>query len=162
MEGSGKRPSWDEYFIEIAHTVASRSTCDRGRTGCVIARDKQILTTGYAGSPPGFPHCDDVGHQMKSIAHEDGTVTQHCTRTTHAEQNAIAQAAKLGIALNGAAIYAKMTPCATCARLIVTAGIKSVVCEKRYHADQEAMQIFKQAGIDLNVLNETVEVYQRQ
>jgi len=86
------RPSWDDYFLEIARTVASRATCDRGRSGCVIVRDKQILVTGYVGAPTGLPHCDDVGHQMKKLIHENGFISQHCVRTVHAEQNAITQA----------------------------------------------------------------------
>ena len=89
------RPSWDEYFIEVSKAVAKRATCDRGRSSCVIAKNKQILCTGYVGSPAGLPHCDEVGHQFKQTTHEDGTVTNHCVRTIHAEQNAICQAAKL-------------------------------------------------------------------
>jgi len=111
------RPSWDEYFLDVADTVAKRATCDRGRSGCVIARGKQILVTGYVGSPTGLPHCDDVGHQMKKTIHEDGNVTNHCVRTVHAEQNAICQAAKLGIPLEGTTLYCRMTPCRTCAML---------------------------------------------
>ncbi len=96
------RPSWDEYFMEITQSVAKRATCDRGRSGCVIVKGKQILVSGYVGSPKGMPHCDEVGHQMKTMRHEDGSETKHCVRTTHAEQNAIAQAAKLGVAIDGA------------------------------------------------------------
>ena len=96
-----KRPSWDEYFIEISRTVAKRATCDRGRSGCVIVKDKHILVTGYVGSPKGIPHCDEVGHQFKKTIHEDGNITEHCVRTAHAEQNAICHAAKLGIPLDG-------------------------------------------------------------
>jgi len=155
-----KRPSWDEYFMEIAMAVAKRATCDRGKSGCVIARDKQILVTGYVGSPKGLPHCDEVGHQMKSMIHEDGKVTNHCVRTAHAEQNAICQAAKLGISINGATLYCKMTPCPTCAKMIINTGIKRVVCEKRYHASDE--DLFKQAGIPVDVLNDEVEKYENQ
>ena len=83
------RPHWDDYFMEICDTVAKRATCGRGRSGCVIAKDNRILVTGYVGSPAGLPHCDDVGHQLKQMIHEDGSVTQHCVRTVHTEQNAI-------------------------------------------------------------------------
>ncbi len=93
------RPTRDEYFMEVSRTIAKRATCDRGRSGCVIAKNKQILCTGYVGSPAGLPHCDEIGHQFKQMTHEDGSVTNHCVRTVHAEQNAICQAAKLGIAL---------------------------------------------------------------
>ena len=127
------RPSWDEYFMEICRTVAKRATCDRGRSGCVIARDNQILVTGYVGSPTGLPHCDEAGHLLKKMIHDNGEITQHCVRTVHAEQNAICQAAKRGIALEGATVYCKMTPCRTCAMLIINCGIKRVVCEKHYH-----------------------------
>lgn len=80
------RPSWDDYFMEVANAISKRGTCDRGRSGCVIAKDKQILTSGYVGSPVGFPHCDDVGHELKKTIHEDGKITEHCVRTVHAEQ----------------------------------------------------------------------------
>jgi len=156
------RPSWDEYFMEIARTVAKRATCDRGRGGCVIARDKQILVTGYVGSPIGMAHCDEIGHLMHSVTHEDGKVTQHCVRTVHMEQNAICQAAKLGISINGGTIYLKMTPCFTCAKMLVNAGIKRVVCEKRYHAGKDGEEVFKQAGVQLDYFDETVEKYDKQ
>ena len=156
------RPSWDEYFMEIADTVAKRATCDRGRSGCVIAKDRQILVTGYVGSPNGMPHCDDVGHQMKKTIHEDGSVTNHCVRTVHAEQNAICQAAKLGIALEGSTLYCRMTPCRTCAMLIINCGIKRVVCEKKYHAGIETEEMFKQVGIQLEFMCEEVLQYSNQ
>jgi len=156
------RPSWDEYFMEVCHAVAKRATCDRGRSGCVIARDKQILVTGYVGSPRGIPHCDEIGHQMNSVTHEDGHISKHCIRTAHAEQNAIVQAAKLGIAINGATLYCKMTPCATCAKMIINAGIERVVCEKRYHAGMDAEDLFKQAKIELVYFDASIEPYANQ
>lgn len=156
------RPSWDEYFMEIARTVAKRATCDRGRSGCVIARDKQILVTGYVGAPTGLAHCDEVGHQMKKMVHEDGSITQHCVRTVHAEQNAITQAAKQGIAISGSTLYCKMTPCRTCAMLIINCGIIRVVCEKKYHAGGDSETMFREAGIDLIFRNEETEKYENQ
>jgi dCMP deaminase len=156
------RPSWDEYFMEIANTVAKRATCDRGRSGCVIARDRQLLVTGYVGSPNGMPHCDDVGHQMKKIVHEDGSLTNHCVRTVHAEQNAICQAAKLGISLESSTLYCKMTPCRTCAMLIINCGIKRVVCEKKYHAGKDSEEMFALVGIRLEFMNEEVLKYDNQ
>jgi dCMP deaminase len=153
------RPSWDEYFMEIAKTIAKRATCDRGRSGCVIARDKQLLVTGYVGSPKGLPHCDDVGHQFKKTIHEDGHTTNHCVRTVHAEQNAICQAAKLGISIKHATLYCKMTPCRICAMLIINSGIKKVVCEKRYHVGAESEEMFKQAGIQIEYLDGSMEQY---
>ncbi|MBP1629917.1 MAG: CMP/dCMP deaminase, zinc-binding protein [Bacteroidetes bacterium] len=156
------RPSWDEYFIELANAAAKRATCDRGRSGCVIVKDKQVLVTGYVGSPMGLPHCDEVGHQFKKTMHEDGSVTNHCVRTVHAEQNAICQAAKRGIALEGATLYCRMTPCRVCAMLIINCGIKRVVCEKKYHAGLESEEMFKQASIELVFFEEEVLRYDKQ
>ncbi|MBU0596872.1 cytidine/deoxycytidylate deaminase family protein [Patescibacteria group bacterium] len=161
-ESTHQRPSWDEYFMEVTRAVAKRATCDRGRSGCVIARDKQILVTGYVGSAAGLPHCDEIGHQMKVVRHEDGHESQHCVRTTHAEQNAIVQAAKLGVSIKNSILYCKMTPCTTCARMIINAGIVRVVCEKRYHAGAESEQMFRKVGIALEYFNEETEQYANQ
>ena len=148
--------------MEIANTVSKRATCDRGRSGCVIVRDRQILVTGYVGSPKGLPHCDEVGHQFRRVLHEDGTVSEHCVRTVHAEQNAICQAAKLGISLDGATLYCRMTPCRVCAMLIINCGIKRVVCEKKYHDGAESEEMFKIAGVQLEFFSEDVMKYERQ
>ena len=156
------RPSWDQYFMEVASTVAKRATCDRGRSGCVIARDKQILVTGYVGSPRGLAHCDDIGHLMKKVYHEDGRITQHCMRTVHAEQNAICQAARLGISLEGATIYCRMTPCRTCAMLIINCGIKRVVCERKYHDNLESEEMLRQSGVMLEYVYNEVQEYENQ
>jgi dCMP deaminase len=156
------RPTWDEYFMEVCDAISKRATCDRGRSGCVIAKDHQILVTGYVGAPAGLPHCDDVGHELKKVVHEDGTVSMHCVRTVHAEQNAICQAAKRGIAIDGATVYCRMTPCRTCAMLIINCGIRRVVAQKRYHdaADSEAM--FKKAGVKLEYISTEIEKYENQ
>jgi len=156
------RPSWDEYFMEVSNTIAKRATCDRGRSGCVIARDRQILVTGYVGSPRGLPHCDDVGHLFKKVIHEDGSISNHCVRTVHAEQNAICQAARLGISLEGSTLYCKMTPCRTCAMLIINCGINRVVCEYKYHSGSESEEMFKQAGIRLDYVHNEVLRYDKQ
>lgn len=155
-----KRPSWDEYFMEIANTVSKRATCDRGRSGCVIVRDRQILVTGYVGAPKGLPHCDDVGHQMKKTIHEDDHVSNHCVRTVHAEQNAICQAAKLGISLDKSTLYCRMTPCRTCAMLIINCGIERVVCEKRYQQAEESEEMFRKVGIALEYFSEDIMTYE--
>lgn len=157
-----KRPSWDKYFMELANAVSKRATCDRGRSGCVIVKDRQILVTGYVGSPKGLEHCDDIGHFFKKVYHADGEVTQHCVRTVHAEQNAICQAAKLGIALDGSTLYCRMTPCRTCAMLIINCGIKRVVCEKKYHAGSESEEMFKEVGVELIYFSNDVEQYAGQ
>lgn len=161
-ESKYKRPSWDEYFLNLADTVSKRATCDRGRAGCVIVKNKQILVTGYVGSPTGLPHCDDVGHLFKKTLHDGGKVTNHCVRTVHAEQNAITQAARRGIALEGATVYVRMTPCRVCAMLLINCGIERVVCEKKYHAGQESEEMFKTAGIKLEYVSEEVLRYKDQ
>ncbi len=156
------RISWDEYFLELMETVAKRATCDRGRSGCVIVRDKRIVSTGYVGSPPGIAHCDEIGHLMKEVIDEDGTVREHCVRTIHAEQNAICQAARYGIPLEGTVLYCKMEPCRVCAMLIISTGIKKVVAKKKYHAAQETREMFKEACVELVVVDDEVESYSRQ
>lgn len=159
MSEDYKRPTWDEYFMEVCHAIAKRATCNRGRSGCVIEKDNQILVTGYVGAPVGLPHCDEVGHQIKKLTHEDGTVTEHCVRTVHAEQNAICQAAKRGISIDGATLFCKMTPCRTCAMMIINCGIKRVVAEKRYHDCDDTVEMFKKAGVKLEHLHEEMEQY---
>ena len=156
------RPSWDEYFIGMADYVGTRGTCDRGRSGCVIAKEKRIISTGYVGSPPGLPHCDDVGHEMHVITNEDGSKSMHCGRTTHAEQNAIAQAARFGVSLEGSSLFCKLVPCYTCAKIIITAGIKRVVASRDYHVSKTSKEILNQTGVQLQILNREIEEYSIQ
>lgn len=161
-EGQYARPSWDEYFMEVCDAIAKRATCDRGRSGCVIAKDNQVLVTGYVGAPAGLDHCDEAGHQLKKVVHEDGSVTTHCVRTVHAEQNAICQAAKRGIAIAGATLYCKMTPCRTCAMLIINCGVVRVRCRKRYHVASDSEEMFAKAGVALEYETEETERYENQ
>ena len=151
------RPNWDTYFMKIMETIALRATCGRGRAGCVIVRSNHILSTGYVGSPPGLAHCDEKGHLMiKSTEEGDdsGKLHDHCVRTIHAEQNAIVHAARIGVALEGSTLYVKMEPCSVCARMIIAAGIKRVVCQKKYHTASLTRKMFAQVGIQLDVLND--------
>lgn len=134
-----ERPSWDEYFLRIAFTVAERSTCDRAHVGAVIVRDRRILATGYNGAPAGLPHCDDVGHLM---------IDGHCVRTLHAEQNAIIQAALHGVSTDDSTIYVTHQPCLTCAKMIINAGTDRVVYAGNY-PDQNSLQFLQEAGIAL-------------
>ncbi len=154
-----KRPSCDEYFLSLVELVGTRGTCERGRSGCVIAKDKRILATGYVGSPIGTKHCDEIGHEMHTVIHEDGKETRHCIRTSHAEINAIANAARFGIALDGATLYCHMTPCYTCAKMIINAGIKRVVCNLDYHAGGRSKEIFKEAKIKYNLASKKMQKY---
>lgn len=157
------RPSWDEYFLGLLEPLSKRATCDRGRSASVIVSPHHtILTTGYVGSPPGQPHCDQVGHLMKTVTHEDGHQSQHCMRTLHAEENAVLQAAKDGVRLEGATMYTKMVPCYNCAMRIVRVGIAKLVAQKRYHADGKSMELFNNAGVQVLVMDNTIEHYEKQ
>jgi dCMP deaminase len=106
-----------------------------------------------------MPHCDEVGHLIRKVIDERGKITQHCMRTIHAEQNAIIQAARFGIAIEGSILYCKMEPCRTCAMSIIGAGIKKVICEKKYHASDDTVLMFAKSGVDLVVLSREVERY---
>ncbi len=136
---SRPRASWDEYFMNIAREVATRSTCDRKHVGSVIVRDRSILATGYNGSIRGLSHCDDDGHLM-----EEG----HCVRTVHAEANAIVQAARHGMRIDGADIYVTASPCWGCFRLIANAGIMRIVFGEFYR-DQRIFEFSQKLGIEL-------------
>lgn len=162
MSSEKRRPTWDEYFMKLVDEVAQRATCDRGKSGCIIVKDKRILCSGYVGSPPGFPHCDEVGHDLRKFIDADGRVRQHCVRTIHAEQNAICQAAKYGIPLKGTTLYCTMEPCRVCAMLIISVGIERVVAKRRYHAAQDSRDLFKKAEIDLMVMEDRIEDYNHQ
>lgn len=126
------RPSWDQYFMTITRQVADRSTCTRAKVGALIARDKNILATGYNGSPAGLPHCTDVGCLIYESRTPSGEVEQNCFRTIHAEINAIAQAAKNGASIRDADIYITHTPCIHCLKVLVNTGIRRVFYEKPY------------------------------
>ncbi|HNV96815.1 MAG TPA: cytidine/deoxycytidylate deaminase family protein [bacterium] len=154
-----KRPSWDEYFMSIVDIVGTRGTCDRGRAGTIIVKDKRILTTGYVGAPENCASCDEIGHELNTVIHEDGEKTQHCMRTTHSEQNAICQAARMGISIHGSTLYTRMTPCYACAKMIINCGIKRVVCKNDYHAGDRSKEIFKEAGVKYELLNDEVVKY---
>jgi dCMP deaminase len=134
------RVSWDDYFLDIADKVATRSTCNRLNVGAVIVKNRTILSTGYNGSISGTPHCDDEGHIM-----EKG----HCVRTVHAEANAIVQAAKNGVKVEGASLYATYLPCWNCFKLIVNSGIKKIVFKKPYRTDPRVIEHAERVGVEL-------------
>src|SRR3989338_5451299 len=157
-----KRPSLDEYFLKMVDIVGSRGTCDRGRSGAILVKEKRILATGYVGSPVGIAHCDYVGHEMHTLTRENGTISRHCLRTAHAELNAIANAARFGVAINESTLYCKMVPCYTCAKTIINAGIKRVVALKDYHATKQSKIVFKKAGVKLEIINKNIESYKDQ
>ncbi|MEN8241506.1 MAG: dCMP deaminase family protein [Chloroflexota bacterium] len=134
------RPTWDEYFINIAVEVAKRSTCDRAHVGAVLVKDKRILTTGFNGSPSGLSHCDNDGHLL---------VDGHCVRTIHAETNAIIQAALHGVSTKGATCYVTHFPCINCTKTLINAGVVRVVYIDAYRVDENAMAFMNEVGVEL-------------
>jgi len=156
------RPTWDEYFLEMMKAAAGRATCDRGRSGSIIVRDKRVLSTGYVGAPMRCKDCDEAGHEMHTVIHGNGKESQHCIRTTHAEQNAIALAARDGVKLEGATLYSNMMPCYTCAKMIINAGIVRVVARKDYYAAERSKEVFDEAGVAYEIIEQGVEQYENQ
>lgn len=134
-----QRVSWESYFMNIAREVASRSTCHRKMVGAVIVLDKSILSTGYNGSLRGLPHCDEIGHEM-----ENG----HCVRTIHAESNAIIQAARNGVRIDGSEIFVTASPCYNCFKMIANAGIKKIFYGEFYR-DERIKEHARELGIEL-------------
>jgi len=135
-----KRPDWDEYFLKLAMLASERATCPRMHCGCVLVKHKNVIATGYNGSIPGDEHCEDIGCLM---------VDNHCVRTVHAEMNAIVQAAKRGHPVDGATAYVTNMPCTTCAKALISAGVKRVVVFSDYH-DTMALDFFKKAKVTID------------
>ena len=140
-----ERPSWDEYFIEITRLVAKRSTCLRRQVGAVIVKDKNILATGYNGSPAGTAHCLDIGCLREKLGIPSGERHELC-RGLHAEQNAIIQAAKHGTSIEGSTLYCNTMPCIICSKMVINAGIKRVVYLSGY-PDQLAEDMIRESGV---------------
>jgi dCMP deaminase len=138
-----KRPQWDEYFLKLAMLASERATCPRMHCGCVLVKNKNVITTGYNGSIPGDDHCDEVGCLI---------VENHCVRTVHAEMNALIQAARRGHAVDGASAYVTNMPCTTCSKALITAGIKRVVIFADYH-DTLALKFFEKADVKIDRVN---------
>ena len=136
------RTSWDEYFLQIATVVATRATCPRKHVGCVLVRDRTILSTGYNGAMRGTPHCEDVGCMMEDT---------HCVRVIHAEANAIIQAARNGMRLEGAEAYTTASPCWPCFKLLANAGIRRVVY-REFYRDERIFKQAEQLGIEVQHL----------
>jgi len=143
-----KRPSWDDYFMDITQRVATRSTCLRRQVGAVIVLDKRILSTGYNGAPRGLSHCDETGCLRAELGIPSGQRQEIC-RGLHAEQNAIIQAALHGVSVAGGTIYVTHQPCITCAKMIINAGLERVVCAQAY-PDELARSFLAEAGVGLH------------
>ncbi len=136
---NGKRPSWDEYFLKLAMLASERSTCPRMHCGCVLVKDRFVISTGYNGSIPGQPHCEDAGCLV---------VDNHCVRTNHAEMNALIQAAIHGANTTGSTAYITNMSCTTCAKALIAAGIQRVVVFSDFH-DTLATQFYTDSGVEI-------------
>lgn len=155
-----ERPDWDVYFMQIAQLVKTRATCPRRFVGALIVRDRQILCTGYNGAPRGLPHCPVGGpeHDWPQGCMRAG----HCIRTLHAEQNALLQAAKIGVSCEGADMYVTCQPCNNCAKMIINAGISRVIYEGDY-PDEFAKELFRDGRVEvLRLVNDRLEVVDLQ
>lgn len=142
--GAPSRLGWTEYFVEMAHLIARRATCDRKHVGAVFVRDNRVISTGYNGSPPGLPHCDDVGHD---IVVTDGR--ENCVRTVHAEQNGVYQAAQHGVSLVGSVVHVNTFPCWNCAKALLSVRIARIVYDADYNNDPRVVDAFTRAGVEL-------------
>lgn len=141
------RPSWDEYFLEIAHIVSKRSTCLRRKVGALIVKQRRILATGYNGTPSGIKHCAQVGCLRANLKIPSGQRHELC-RGLHAEQNVLLQAALYGVSLKGSTLYITNQPCIICAKMIINAGIEEVVVAGSY-PDKMAREFLNEAGIKI-------------
>lgn len=135
------RKSWDEYFMDLAHTVAQRGTCDRAYVGCVLVnKENRIVSTGYNGSIKGNPHCDEIGHTMRD---------NHCIATIHAEMNALLYCAKVGISVNECKCYVTHFPCLNCTKSLIQAGINEIYYHESYRPDEYALELISKNNIKL-------------
>ncbi len=148
-----KRPTWDEYFMEMAELTAKRSTCSRRQVGAVIVRDNRAVATGYNGAPRGLAHCEEKGGCLRQQLGVPSGQRHELCRALHAEQNAIISAASMGNAIEGGTIYITHQPCVICAKMIVNAGIKRIVVREGY-PDELSMEILDEAGLKVERLGE--------
>ena len=142
------RPAWDDYFMEITHVVAKRSTCLRRKVGAVLVRERRILATGYNGPPKGLAHCAELGGCYREMLGVSAGQRQEICRAVHAEQNAISQAAVHGAGLQGVCLYSTTQPCVTCAKMLINANVERIVYEGDY-PDPMALQMLEEAGVEL-------------
>ena len=146
-----KRPSWDEYFMEMAELTAKRSTCMRRHVGAVIVKDRHAIATGYNGAPSGIMHCEERGGCIRQQLNVPSGQRPELCMALHAEQNAIIQAAVMGNSVEGGTIYITHQPCAICAKMILNAGIKRIVIKEGY-PDELAASILDEAGLKVEKL----------
>lgn len=146
-ESVNNRPDWDDYFMEIVETIKKRSTCMRRQVGAIVVKEKRILSSGYNGAPSGCKHCQEVGCLREKMSIPSGQRHELC-RASHAEQNAIVQAARHGVSIDGGTIYVTAQPCVICSKLIINAGILRVVYNGSY-PDELSVQLLTEAGVEL-------------
>ncbi len=146
-----ERPSWDAYFMQIAHLVKTRATCPRRQVGAVIVRDRRILATGYNGAPRGLPHCPPEGDKQEWPG--GCLMAGHCARSLHAEQNALLQAAMIGVPCEGSTMYVTCQPCNTCAKMIINGGVQHVIYEGDY-PDDFSLELFDLSHVRLEMYRE--------
>lgn len=144
------RPSWDEYFMDMAELARRRTSCLRRGVGAVIVKDNRVVATGYNGTPKGITHCDKAGCLRAQLNIPSGQRHELC-RGLHAEQNAIIQAACTGASIEGASLYCTTQPCVICTKMIINAGIKRIVIKESY-PDELAQQMIDEAGIQVDIL----------
>ncbi|MDD2585152.1 MAG: cytidine/deoxycytidylate deaminase family protein [Syntrophomonadaceae bacterium] len=147
------RPDWDEYFLQLADLVASRSTCIRRHVGAVLVKDERIIATGYNGAPRGIKHCMEVGCLRETLGIPSGQRYELC-RGVHAEQNAIINAAYYGVSTRDTVLYCTNQPCIICARIIANAGIRRVVHRGNFQ-DSLALELLEEAGIKMELKSST-------
>jgi dCMP deaminase len=150
----GERPSYDEYFMEMAHVVSKRSTCLRRKVGAILVKDKHILSTGYNGAPKGLKHCSEVGCLREQMGVPSGERHEIC-RGLHAEQNAIIQAAVFGVSIKDSILYCTNTPCVVCAKMLVNAGVKEIIYSGDY-PDGLAKRILNESQIKIRIFNKKI------
>jgi len=147
------RPSWDEYFMQMAELTAQRSTCLRRQVGAIIVKEKHIIATGYNGAPKGLPHCEELGGCLREKLEIPSGERHELCRALHAEQNAIIQAATLGQSIEGATIYITHQPCIICAKMIINAGISRIVIRRGY-PDEMSRGMLREAGLKVELIGE--------
>jgi dCMP deaminase len=143
-----QRPSWDEYFLDIARAIAMRSNCVKRKVAALIIKDKRIISTGYNGTPRGVKNCSDGGCPRCNNLAEGGTKLDECL-CSHAEENAITQAAYHGVAIKGSTIYTTFSPCLMCTKMIINSGIAEVVYQTEYPLNEVSENLLKEAGVSI-------------
>jgi dCMP deaminase len=141
-----QRPNWDEYFMDIAKVVASRSNCIKRKVAAIIVRDKRVISTGYNGTPRGTRNCNEGGCPRCNSLAPSGTRLDECL-CSHGEENAIVQASYHGVSLKDATIYSTFAPCLMCAKMIINSGIREVIFNMDYPLNESAFKLFAEAGV---------------